>query len=1135
MVVRLEADDAVVQRVAKRAREALVKGYMDAGKSAEEAAKMADAASIKFSRAEDRKTSALERHLAVLGRQAAIAGKTGIERLIALRDHEIRQLGSNEAAIQRVNAAYGQMISAQRSGGESARSFGQSIGGAVAQIGGAVLTLEAMRRVLKATAVDTAFVAARQNTLGVALEASAVANDISARSIRQQEQAITRMGITTSEARQALLRMITAQIDFTKSSHLARLAQDAAVIGNMNSSEAFEHMIYGIQSGQPRILRTIGMNVNFQESYERLAKSIGKTTLELSDQEKVQARTNEVLRLAPRFAGIYEAAMTDVGKRMTSLKRYFEEASAAVGQQFQPALRAAVDTLTEFLKLIEAHPEVGTGVGVATTGGLAALGTRWLLGAGAAKAVGVAGIVAGQLAVGRAATQRVGEWIGLGLGGETEAAAGAARELPGISAAARAQGLRDTTAAIRAETEKQIAQKRMDAWQKYYSGLRTEEAIHKRIQQTDKQAEEAAGAYDIAGYERAMRSRAGFEAQLKAMKDVEHMRTVLAELNVAAGKAELDYFQQSYGWLEKLSKLKMTGAQQIQASSDLYRIAAEEEYDAVKKILDEWYKLDETTAQWHQRVMAPEIAAGLKKQAELTSQIAGGYLGYQRAGIERRGEAALRLAGARYGPGEERAGIEETYRLRLAKAAELAAFDQEQASKMTDAAKRIDAQMDISWRTRAAEEEASFARMADLASLEKRRFENLKSSFEGLFDALLTRSQSVLGAIGSIFKAAILTPIKEVMASWVAGLLMPMYGGRGAAGGGGGNLGAMRGGLFGVGAGFGMGVPGFPGSNAAAGMVEMAPGVFWPASGWGWGQGASNAQRGLFGGLSWQSAGQAAALLGGTALASKGIQRKNPLMTVGGTAALGIGAGMMLGTTPLWGAVTGAGAGLAIAGLQRGGLLGLGMTTGGGALLGLQFGGPVGAAIGAGAGFVAGLIRMFIKGAEEKAREKILALYGVTIRETSILNQIVQTAKSSYGGDLDLAIRSPGIRDLIELYAMSKGQKVPWRDANRPFNMVQVGGALYQSPTYLGGTPYVYPSALPTLGGSIPNLIAGGMAPAAGGPVEIVNVNIDGQPVASITMRNGRIAAQAVAEGMRASVSRRQIAALALSPNTLTA
>jgi hypothetical protein len=77
------------------------------------------------------------------------------------------------------------------------------------------------------------------------------------------------------------------------------------------------------------------------------------------------------------------------------------------------------------------------------------------------------------------------------------------------------------------------------------------------------------------------------------------------------------------------------------------------------------------------------------------------------------------------------------------------------------------------------------------------------------------------------------------------------------------------------------------------------------------------------------------------------------------------------------GAMLAAGAMLVMDGMRRGGKIGVAETTGGGALIGAKFGGPLGALIGGIAGFAAGMVRLFIKGAVEKARQKIKDLYGV--------------------------------------------------------------------------------------------------------------------------------------------------------------
>ena len=158
------------------------------------------------------------------------------------------------------------------------------------------------------------------------------------------------------------------------------------------------------------------------------------------------------------------------------------------------------------------------------------------------------------------------------------------------------------------------------------------------------------------------------------------------------------------------------------------------------------------------------------------------------------------------------------------------------------------------------------------------------------------------------------------------------------------------------------------------------------------------------------------------------------------------------------------GAMLAFNGLQRGGWTGMGEDVAGGAMIGYKFGGPLGAAIGASIGLEAGIVRMFIKGPVEKTKEKVKALYGVDIRDKGVLNQIVQMAKSGFGGNLDMAIRSPQIRDLIQLYAMTTGQKISGMPgAVTPLSLVEKGGSLYQSPQYNNGTALSALGGLPSL------------------------------------------------------------------------
>jgi hypothetical protein len=243
----------------------------------------------------------------------------------------------------------------------------------------------------------------------------------------------------------------------------------------------------------------------------------------------------------------------------------------------------------------------------------------------------------------------------------------------------------------------------------------------------------------------------------------------------------------------------------------------------------------------------------------------------------------------------------------------------------------------------------------------------------------------------------------------------------------------------------------------------------------------------------------------------------------------GIGGGLAGFATSTAG--LGAGALLASMGLMRGGKLGAGMSAGGGALVGAALGTMLfpgigtllGAGIGAAIGGGAGLIRMLFKGAQEKARQKIKATYGVDISDHGVLKQIVDMAKQGFGGNLDMAIRSQQIRDLVELYAMSTGASTSGLPGKMSaVSLMQSGGAMYQMASTGPGASYTTTQ----------------ISPSTNVRLEIP-VAIDGKVIENIAVnaviRNGRLVSAAATSGIRSSSSRRELTALQLSPGTLTA
>jgi hypothetical protein len=268
-----------------------------------------------------------------------------------IEDNTGQYFDNFESRVDEHESRVGNAFSKIESGGAKAAAVMGIIGGAV---GGLTLKLLDMAAAGAQAFVgytkEAALFAARVETLGVAMEIAGAHAGYSKDEMGEFEEGVKGMGITTSKARIALQQMAQAELDLAKAADLARAAQDAAVVAGINSSEAFNRILYSITSLQPEILRTMNLTVNMQSEMERYARSIGKTVSQLSTADKQQAMLNATLRASEKIAGTYEATMDTVGKKLTSLPRYFEEIQLAIGQAFQPALLVGVDYLTQKLK-----------------------------------------------------------------------------------------------------------------------------------------------------------------------------------------------------------------------------------------------------------------------------------------------------------------------------------------------------------------------------------------------------------------------------------------------------------------------------------------------------------------------------------------------------------------------------------------------------------------------------------------------------------------------------------------------------------------------------------------------------------------------------------------------------------------
>lgn len=203
---------------------------------------------------------------------------------------------------------------------------------------------------LKDLVVNSAQAAARFDTLGIVLDRIGKNTNYTTAEIHGFVEGLQQTGIAGIEARQVIAQMIQSNLDLSKSTQLARVAQDAAVIANLNSSETLQRMTHAIQANSVEIVRTIGLNVSFEAAVKKLATELGKTTDQLTEQEKVQARMNAIIEAGVNIQGTYEAAMTSASKQIQSFKRYVQDFEVAFGKAFDPALTQLVFGASDALK-----------------------------------------------------------------------------------------------------------------------------------------------------------------------------------------------------------------------------------------------------------------------------------------------------------------------------------------------------------------------------------------------------------------------------------------------------------------------------------------------------------------------------------------------------------------------------------------------------------------------------------------------------------------------------------------------------------------------------------------------------------------------------------------------------------------
>jgi len=185
--------------------------------------------------------------------------------------------------------------------------------------------------------VELAQMGARYEMLGATLGVMANNAGIYSNQMVGIQENMMKTGIAALEARRDLQLMAAAHVDLSRATELARVAQDAATLAGINSSVAFDNLVRGIATGESRIIRHMGIMVNFKSAIVEWANAHGRAVSSLTTTELAQIRLDSALEEGRKRTGVYEAAMTTAGKQILSMQRYTDNLKVSIGETFNAA------------------------------------------------------------------------------------------------------------------------------------------------------------------------------------------------------------------------------------------------------------------------------------------------------------------------------------------------------------------------------------------------------------------------------------------------------------------------------------------------------------------------------------------------------------------------------------------------------------------------------------------------------------------------------------------------------------------------------------------------------------------------------------------------------------------------------
>jgi phage-related protein len=128
--------------------------------------------------------------------------------------------------------------------------------------------------------------------------------------------------------------------------------KDLGAAAGIDSADAIERVTSFVRRGNVALADGLIEIGNLYDEYRRFAATLGKTSQQLSQEEKAQARLNIVMREAEKVWGAYANTMQTSGKAMASIRDATTSIFERFGNYMEPIFASVTRAVFEFVKSI---------------------------------------------------------------------------------------------------------------------------------------------------------------------------------------------------------------------------------------------------------------------------------------------------------------------------------------------------------------------------------------------------------------------------------------------------------------------------------------------------------------------------------------------------------------------------------------------------------------------------------------------------------------------------------------------------------------------------------------------------------------------------------------------------------------